>query len=126
MVSAKDGESAMMTKQEADSFLDSSTFKAVKKKADVPKVYWSATGLEQMSDIGGKFDSGCTGSLPHSRLIAGGITDSCACIISEQGGIVYLRQFKVFKNEDNKIKCIYTEMVSQDKRMDEIRKKLEG
>ncbi len=127
MVSAKDGQSAdssLMTKQQADSLLASSKIKAVKKKSDIPKIYWDALGLEPMADVGEKFDAGCTGSGPHSRLIAAGVGDAYACIISEQGGIAYFRRFRVFKNENNSVKCVYTEMVNQDQRCDEIRKKL--
>jgi len=126
MVSAKDGDTAAMTKQQADSLLESSKLKSIKKKSDIPKIYWDAMGLEPMADVGGQFDAGCTGSAPHSRLVAGAVGDRYACIISEQGGIAYFKQFRVFKNENNSIKCVYTEMVNQDERCNQIKRKLSG
>lgn len=112
-----------MTKEEAEALLSASKFTKVKSRNDIPKVWWEAMGLENMSDIGGAFSAGCTGPAPHVRLAAGAISEPYALTVSEHGGFAYYHRLNIYKRDNGKIECVYTEMM-QPPRVDEIIKKL--
>lgn len=125
MVSAKDEDAAGMTKQQADSLI-SSKLTSVKAKSEIPKEFWDAMSLGSMADIGGNFDAGCTGQGPHTRLVAVALSKNAVCAIVEQGGIAYFKTFYIYKKQDDGVKCVYHEMVNDQKRCDEVKKKLAG
>jgi hypothetical protein len=120
---AAPGEENMISKESADKLLSSQKFKPVKSKNEIPKLWWHAEDLENLSDIGGAFDAGCTGQGPHRRLMLGAVNEPYSIVITEQGGIAYLTEFKVYKHEGNSVHLIYSEMI-RDPRVNEIRKKL--
>jgi len=121
--SAAEVDQAMMTKQQVDEVIASGKLKLVKSKSDFPEFWRASTGLTSMSDIGGPFSSGCTGPPPHCRMIAGAVSDRYGLIIYEQGGVAYFCNLKLYRHENNKVDCVYSEGVDQ-ARIDAIRKKL--
>jgi hypothetical protein len=112
-----------MSKQQVDTLLASGKFHRVKTKAEVPKVWWKAMELENLSDIGGPFDPGCTGNQPHRRLVAAALSEPYGVMVSEQGGIAYMTEFRVFKHEKDAVTSVYFENV-REQRLREILKKL--
>jgi hypothetical protein len=113
-----------ISKRQADALLSSGKLKPVKKKAEMPKIWWSAMNLDSMSDIGGPFSAGCTGSEPHRRMVAGAVAEPYGVLIEEQGGIAYMMELRVFKHEKNAVKRVYSEMVMMEPRRTEVLKSL--
>jgi hypothetical protein len=116
-------ETPNISRQQADGLLSSGKFKHVRSKSEIPKVWWQAMSLEHMSDIGGPFSAGCTGTEPHRRLITGAVNEPYAIILSEQGGIAYMCELRIYKHDKDAIKSIYFENVFNP-RIAEIQKKL--
>jgi len=116
-------DASMMTRQQADTLLASGRLRHLRSKSEIPKVWWEAMGLDGMSDIGGPFSSGCTGPEPHRRLITGAISEPYAVLVTEQGGIAYFTELRLFKHKKDAVKCVYHESV-REPRLNEIREKL--
>jgi hypothetical protein len=120
---AAEDDSAKLSKDAADKLLVSGHFKPVKSKNELPNIWWQAIGLNNMSDIGGPFSAGCTGTAPHRRLLLAAVDEPYAIILSESGGIAYMTRFQIYKHEKENVREIYSEYV-QEPRIEEIEKKL--
>jgi hypothetical protein len=112
-----------LTKQQANEVIASGKLKRVKSKSDFPENWRSGMGLTDMADVNGPFSAGCTGPEPHSRMIAGAVSDHYGLLIYEVGGIAYFRNLKLYSNEKNGFACVYTESVDQQRILD-IEKKI--
>ncbi len=112
-----------LTKEGANHLLASGKFKPVSSKKDIPKLWWPTMNLEGVSDIGGAFSAGCTGNEPHRRLLLASVSEPYALSLTEQGGIAYFVEFKIYKHEENSFRQIYFEQV-REPRIKEIRQKL--
>lgn len=117
-------DASQMRRQEVDKLLSSGKFKHVKGKSDLPKIWWKSMELDGMSDIGGRFSAGCTGSDPHCRLMAAAVSEPYAAEVSEQGGAKYSTVFRFFKHGKDATNCVYLEYIFKKSRMAEIRKQL--
>ena len=104
-----------LTKKQADEVIASGQLKQVKSKSDLPKVWYRGMGVESMSDVGGPFSAGCTGSEPHSRVIAAAISDKYGVLLYEQGGIAHFRKLKLFSHKDKGIDCVYSENIDEER-----------
>jgi hypothetical protein len=96
-------EKIVLTQNQVDDLLASGKFKRAKSKSEIPKLWWEGMGLNELSDIGGPFDSGCTGSKPHSRLLAAAISQPFAVVICERGGRSHFGSLTVLKNVDGAV-----------------------
>ncbi|HEY9791515.1 MAG TPA: hypothetical protein V6D22_14025 [Candidatus Obscuribacterales bacterium] len=116
-------EPQMMTKQQAEALLASGKFHHVKSKSEIPKLWWKAMTLDGLSDIGGPFSAGCTGTEPHRRLMAAAVSEPYAVTVTEQGGIAYMTDIRIFKREKDSVSSVYYESL-HDPRLHEVLKKL--
>jgi hypothetical protein len=104
-----------LTKTQADQIIASAQLKGIKSKSDLPKAWYQAMGMDNMSDAGGPFSAGCTGSEPHSRMIAAAISDKYGVLLFEQGGIAHFRRLKLFSHTGKNIDCVYSEEVDENR-----------
>ncbi|HEY9788534.1 MAG TPA: hypothetical protein V6D17_24305 [Candidatus Obscuribacterales bacterium] len=111
-----------LSKESADNILNTTKFKAVKRKGDFPEQFHKALGLTSMSDVNGPFAAGCVGPQPHQRLIGGGISDKYFLVLSEHGGFAYFTRLSLYTRADE-VRCIYQGIISR-KRLEEIEKAL--
>jgi hypothetical protein len=113
-----------MTKPQVETLLSAGNLNLVESKAEIPQVWWKAMSLNEMADVGGDFDPGCTGSAPHMRLIFAAISDTHAALISEHGGIAHWNVLAIFKKENGTVNRVYSETGLTEARMSALRKKL--
>jgi hypothetical protein len=103
----------MLTQKQADEVIASGKLKRLKSKSDFPKIWYREMGLDDMSDVDGSFSVGCTGNEPHTRMIAGAVSEQYGLLIYEQGGIAYFRNLKLYRRENNKVECVHSESVDE-------------
>jgi hypothetical protein len=113
-----------MDKPQAEALLSSGKFSLVESKTEIPKVWWKAMALNEMADVGGDFDPGCTGAAPHMRLIFAAISDTHAALVSEQGGVVHWKVLAIFKKDNGTVNRVYSETGLTEPRLSALRKKL--